>query len=189
MNAVQINSYEPKKGEDAATTHTDRNLGDSYTIVFGQFTGGILEIEGEKPHAAKRIWRRYDASIRHKVTEVTSGYRVSVTAFWAPDTIHEVEEETPLVESELPESERLLFTQKEMTEREQSIVMLLREERFCYEAANGRKVQLLPPNAPAPEIASGPEETWDVWEFNSEDEVFSKEAERFVLKALSLIHI
>ena len=68
-----------------------------------------------------------------------------------------------------------------MTEREESIVMLLREERFCYEAANGRKIQLLPPNAPVPEIASGPEETWDVWEFNSEDEVFSKEAERFGL--------
>ena len=61
--------------------------------------------------------------------------------------------------------------------------MLLREERFCYEAANGRKIRLLPPDAQVPEIPSGPEETWDVWEFNSEDEVFSKEAERFGLKA------
>ena len=116
-----------------------------------------------------------------------------MTAFRALNTVHEVEEEEEIPpedvatqrenqprESELPESERLLFTQKEMTEREESIVMLLREERFCYEAANGRKIQLLPPNAPLPEIASGPEETWDVWEFNSEDEVFSKEAERLV---------
>ena len=61
--------------------------------------------------------------------------------------------------------------------------MLLREERFCYEAANGRKIRLLHPDAPVPEIASGPDETWDVWEFNSEDEVFSKEAERFGLRA------
>ena len=34
MNAAQVKSYEPKKGEDAATPHTDRNLGDSFTIVF-----------------------------------------------------------------------------------------------------------------------------------------------------------
>ena len=34
--------------------------------------------------------------------------------------------ETEPKESELPESERLLFTQKEMTEREESIVMILR---------------------------------------------------------------
>ena len=61
--------------------------------------------------------------------------------------------------------------------------MLLREEKFCYEAADGRKIRLLPPDAPIPEIASGPDETWDVWEFNSEDEVFSKEAERFGLRA------
>ena len=189
MNAVQINSYEPKKGEDAATPHTDRNVGDSFTIVFGRFTGGILEIEGEKPHAIKRVWRRYDASKSHRVTEVTSGLRVSVTAFWAPNTAHAVEqedEEPPAVvaePSELPESERLLFTPKELTEREQSIVMLLREERFCYEAANGRRIRLLPLDAPIPEIASEPEERWDVWEFNSEDEVFSKEAERFGLKA------
>ena len=118
MNAVQINSYEPVKGENAATSQTDRNLGDTFTIVFGQFTGGILEIEGEKPHATRRVWRRYDASKSHKVTEVTSGYRVSVTAFWAPNTVHEVEEdeeippedvatqrETQPRESELPESE------------------------------------------------------------------------------------
>ena len=93
MNAVQINSYEPRKGEDAATPHTDRNLGDSFTIVFGQFTGGILEIEGENSHATRRVWRRYDASKSHKVTEITSGYRVSVTAFGAPNAVHEVEEE------------------------------------------------------------------------------------------------
>ena len=86
------------------------------------------------------------------MTEVTSGYRVSVTAFWAPSTVHEVEkEEESLPEdvapqrepeprgSELPESERLLLTQEERNEREESIVMLLREEKFCYEAANGRK--------------------------------------------------
>ena len=70
-----------------------------------------------------------------------------------------------------------------MTEREESIVTRLREEKFCYEAANGRKIRLLPPDAPVPEIASGPDETWGVWEFNSEDEVFSKEAERFGLRA------
>ena len=58
-----------------------------------------------------------------------------------------------------------------MIEREESIVMLLREEKFCYEAANGRKVRLLPPDAPVPEIANAPNETWDVWEFNFEDEV------------------
>ena len=45
MDAVQINRYEPKKGEDAATLHNDKNLGDSYTIVLGQFTGGVLEID------------------------------------------------------------------------------------------------------------------------------------------------
>ena len=64
------------------------------------------------------MWRRYDASKSHRVTEVTSGHRVSVTAFWAPNTVHEVEqeeEEPPAVvaePSELPESERLLFTPK-----------------------------------------------------------------------------
>ena len=57
MNAIQINRYIPRKGEDAATPHHDQNLGDSYTIVFGQFTGGVLKIEGETPHAVKRIWR------------------------------------------------------------------------------------------------------------------------------------
>ena len=59
--------------------------------------------------------------------------------------------------------------------------MLLREEKFCFEAANGRRVKLLPPDAPVPEIACGPAEAWDVWEFNSEDEVFSKEAEKLGL--------
>ena len=56
MNAVQINRNE------ACTEHVDWNVGDSYTIVFGNYKGGILEIEGEKPHGRKRLWRRYDAS-------------------------------------------------------------------------------------------------------------------------------
>ena len=63
--------------------------------------------------------------------------------------------------------------------------MLLREERFCYEAANGRRIRLLPLDAPVPEITSEPEERWDVWEFNSEDEVFSKEAEKFWFESWS----
>ena len=62
------------------------------------------------------------------------------------------------------------------------MLMLLREEKFCYEAAYGKKVRLLPLDAPVPEIASEPMETWDVWEFNSEDEAFSKEAEIFRLR-------
>ena len=40
---------------------------------------------------------------------------------------------------------------------------------------------MLPLDAPIPEVACEPTETWDVWEFNSEDEAFSKEAERFGL--------
>ena len=58
---------------------------------------------------------------------------------------------------------------------------MLKEEKFCFEAADGRRVKLLPPDAPVPEIACGPAEAWDVWEFNSEDEVFSKEADKFCL--------
>ena len=42
MNAVQINRNE------ACTEHVDWNVGDSYTIVFGNYKGGILEIEGDE---------------------------------------------------------------------------------------------------------------------------------------------
>ena len=75
MNAVQINRNE------ACTEHVDWNVGDSYTIVFGNYRGGILEIKGEKPHGRKRLWRRYDASKPHRVTAIKSGIRVSLTAF------------------------------------------------------------------------------------------------------------
>ena len=77
---------------------------------------------------------------------MTSGIRVSVTAFRSPNTIHEVEEEVedlvqneaePVIEetqqqeSELPESERLLFTPQELTERtEYNYVVERREVLF-----------------------------------------------------------
>ena len=47
----------------------------------------------------------------------------------------------------------------------------------------GKKVRLLAPDAPVPEVPSADGITWDVWEFNSEDEAFSKEAQRFGLVA------
>ena len=77
MDSVQINRNE------ACTEHTDKNIGDSYTIVFGKFEGGILEFENERPHRLKRVWRRYDASQKHWVTRIRSGIRVSLTAFRA----------------------------------------------------------------------------------------------------------
>ena len=61
--------------------HVDWNVGDSCTIVFGNYKGGILEIEGEKSDRRKRLWRRYDACKRHRVTLIKSGIRVSLTAF------------------------------------------------------------------------------------------------------------
>ena len=43
-------------------------------------------------------------------------------------------------------------------------------------------MKLLPPEAPIPELDCGEDEVWDVWEFNSEDEALSKEAEKFGLR-------
>ena len=65
----------------ACTEHTDKNVGPNYTIVFGRFEGGELEIEGERPHSLKKVWRKYDASKKHRVTKIHSGIRVSLTAF------------------------------------------------------------------------------------------------------------
>ena len=47
----------------------------------------------------------------------------------------------------------------------------------------GKKVRLLAPDAPVPEVPSADGVTWDVWEINSEDETFSKEAQRLGLTA------
>ena len=41
----------------------------------------MLEIEGERPHNLKKVWRKYDASKKHRVTKIYSGIRVSLTAF------------------------------------------------------------------------------------------------------------
>ena len=60
-------------------------------------------------------------------------------------------------------------------------MILLKEQEFYYESSLGRKVKLLPPDAPIPEIDSTDDEVWDVWEFNSEEEAFSKEAQRLGL--------
>ncbi len=43
-------------------------------------------------------------------------------------------------------------------------------------------MKLLPFDAPAPELPWGPDETWDVCEFNSEAEVFPNEAQKLGLK-------
>ena len=50
-------------------------------LYLKNYKGGILQIDGEKPHGRKRLWRRYDASKKHRVTSITSGIRVSLTAF------------------------------------------------------------------------------------------------------------
>ncbi len=76
---MQINRNQP------GTPHCDGNIGDSFTIVFGEFKGGILEIDGEEPHRQKKVWRRYDGNKLHKVTGIKSGIRVSVTAFRRSD--------------------------------------------------------------------------------------------------------
>ena len=59
--------------------------------------------------------------------------------------------------------------------------MLLRQNRFYFECSLGKKVRLLPPNAPVPEMPEDGGKTWDVWEFNSEEEAFSKEAQKLGL--------
>ena len=79
INAVQINRNQP------CTTHSDGNIGDSFTIVFGDFKGGVLEIDGEHPHHRTRVWRRYDGNKLHRVTGIKSGIRVSITAFRRPE--------------------------------------------------------------------------------------------------------
>ena len=56
-----------------------------------------------------------------------------------------------------------------------------RKRLLLYEAGIGRRVKLLPPDAPIPELACKPDEVWDVWEFNAEDESLSKAASRFGL--------
>ena len=61
--------------------------------------------------------------------------------------------------------------------------MLLREHSFYYECSLGKKVRLLPPDAPVPEVPTIDGAKWDVWEFNSEEEAFSKEAQRLGLTA------
>ena len=61
--------------------------------------------------------------------------------------------------------------------------MLLREHRFYYECSLGKKVRLLSPDAPVPVVPTEDGVTWDVWEFNSEEEAFSKEAQRLGLVA------
>ena len=81
---MQVNRNQP------CTIHTDGNVGDSFTIVFGKFKGGILEIDGEQPHNRPRVWRRYDGNKLHRVTGIKSGIRVSVTAFRKPEQLCKV---------------------------------------------------------------------------------------------------
>ena len=103
----------------------------------------------------------------------------------AANILEAAEEEPPVVEEPpeeiLPEDEPVYVTSREHKEKEQSILMLLREHRAYYECSMGRKVRLLAPDAPVPEVPSADGVTWDVWEFNSEDEAFSKEATRLGL--------
>ena len=64
----------------ACAEHRDKNVGPNYTIVFGRFEGGVLDIEGERPHSLKKVWRKYDASKKHRVTKIYSGIRVSLSS-------------------------------------------------------------------------------------------------------------
>ena len=74
------------------TEYRDKNVGPNYTIVFGRFEVGVLEIEGERPHNLKKVWRKYDASIKHRVTKIHSGIRVSLTAFHKVESSEEKRE-------------------------------------------------------------------------------------------------
>ena len=66
------------------------------------------------------------------------------------------------------------FTERDNLEKSCSIILYLKERGFCYEAGLGRRVKLLPPDAPIPELACEPDQVWDVWEFNADDESLSK---------------
>ena len=78
------------------------------------------------------------------------------------------------------DDERLMLTTREQREHSCSIMMLLREHRFYFETALGKRVKLLPLDAPVPEVPDD-DAQWDVWECNSEEEAFSKEAVAFRL--------
>ena len=56
--------------------------------------------------------------------------------------------------------------------------MLLRENRFYFETALGKRVKLLPLDAPVPEVPDD-DAQWDVWEFNSDKKRSPKRLLRF----------
>ena len=64
-----------------------------------------------------------------------------------------------LLEEVVPDDEVIYITSRERKEKDQSILMLLREHRFYYECSLGKKVKLLSPDAPVPEVPTGDDVT------------------------------
>eukprot|EP00971_Amphidinium_carterae_P145961 2893124-Amphidinium_carterae.2 len=71
----------------SVAAHIDNTESDSWSIAFGEYTGGTLQINpASNPTEWQDVnnhmkWRRIKRGIRHQVTEVTSGVRISVVIY------------------------------------------------------------------------------------------------------------
>eukprot|EP00971_Amphidinium_carterae_P173219 3434410-Amphidinium_carterae.1 len=64
--------------------HVDRTEAHSWSIAFGQYSGGTLQIESNqdwKDLNSHMQWKRIRHDTRHRVTPVSSGVRVSIVLF------------------------------------------------------------------------------------------------------------
>eukprot|EP00971_Amphidinium_carterae_P342388 6481670-Amphidinium_carterae.1 len=83
--SVQINMY---LKDVYMPWHTDlRNCSDSWVVSVGQYSGGLLEIEGCKPVDTHMKWTKIEQGHKHRVHSMTSGVRISLV-FYTPKRFH-----------------------------------------------------------------------------------------------------